>query len=103
MSRVSEVIKNKNKTEKDRRNRRKSEISRLRIQTAYKAKLYDELKRVDIILEDKDVEAVVVKIPDRVLAHFTNALYSEDLIGYSVTQVEGKPNEFEIRRKFIVL
>ena len=101
MSRISEVLKNKNKVERNRRARRRTEITRLREQTAFKARLYDELKHVDIILDDKDVDAVIITVPDNVQQYFSKALYSDDLVGYDIRQVENTPNKFYIRKKFI--
>lgn len=101
MSRTSEVLKNKNKVEKARKARRKNEMLTLRDRSAFKAKLYDELKHIEIIFEDSDVEAVRVTIPDRSLAQFNAAIYSEDLAAYDIEQVKDVPNQFYIRRKYI--
>ena len=101
MSRTSEVIKNKNKVEKARRARRKNEMKTLRDKSAFKAKLYDELKHLDVIFEDNDVEAVKITVPERSLAQFNTAIYSEDLAGYNIEQDDKQPNVFYIRRKYI--
>jgi hypothetical protein len=85
MSRTSEVLKNKNKVEK----------------SAFKAKLYDELKHVEVILQDADVDAVIVTVPKTSLPQFTASIYSEDLAGYDIEQVEDEADKFLIRRKFI--
>ena len=97
----NEVIKNKNKVEKSRKARRKNEMLTLRNRSAFKAKLYDELKHVEVILSDSDIDAVIVTIPDRALTEFTASIYSEDLAGYDIQQVEGQSNQFYIRRKYI--
>ena len=68
MSRTSEVLKNKNKVEKARRSRRKNEINSLRSISAFKAKLYDELKHIEVILQDENIESVVIYVPDRYMA-----------------------------------
>lgn len=101
MSRLIEVIKNKNKVDKAGRSRRKNEIIKLRAQTAFKARLYDELRHIDIILEDKDVEAVIITIPDEMQAYFSEALYSDDLVGYKIEQLPGASNKFRVEKKFI--
>ena len=101
MSRTSEVLKNKNKTEKARKARRKTEIASLRSRSAFKARLYADLKHIDVILEDSDVDAVIITVPDKSLAMFNTALYSEDLVGYNIEQSEDNPNKFYIRRKYI--
>lgn len=101
MSRTSEVLKNRNKIEKARKARRKNEMVTLRNVSAFKAKLYDELKHVEIILNDNDIDSVIISVPDKSLNQFSNAIYAEDLAGYDIQQVDGQPNQFLIRRKFI--
>ena len=101
MSRTSEVIKNKNKVEKARKARRKNEMLTLRQKSAFKAKLHDELKHIEVILESDDIDAVVITIPDKSMTEFTSLLYSEDLAGYIVEQGD-TPNVFYIRKKFVV-
>lgn len=101
MSRIAEVLRNKNRVEKIRRSRRKDELTELRMDVAFKARLHEELKRIDILFKSDDVESVVVNIPDKFLARFGAALYSGDLAEYNVQQVDGTPNKFYIRRRFI--
>lgn len=101
MSRLTQVIADKNKIEKLRKTKRKDEIARLRSQTAFKAKLYDELKHVDAMLEDENIDAVIIAVPDTMQTAFTSALYSEDLINYDIRQVDGSAGKFYIRKKFI--
>ena len=100
-SRTREVIKNKNKVEKDLKSRRKNEMISLRMRAAFKAKLYNELKHIEVLLQDDDVDAVLINVPDKLMSMFSTAIYSEDLASYEVTQVEGESNKFFIRRKFI--
>lgn len=101
MSRTSEVLKNRNKIEKARKARRKNEIVSLRNRSAFKAKMYDELKHIEVMLQDENVNAVIVTVPDRMISAFTEAIYSEDLAGYDIQQVDNEPNQFFIRRDFI--
>jgi hypothetical protein len=105
MSRTSEVLKNKNKVEKARRARRKNEINSLRSISAFKAKLYDELKHIEVILQDENIESVIIYVPDRYMAQFSNAIYSEDLASYEVIQdtessKEGT-NRFFIQKRYV--
>ena len=102
MSRTSEVLKNRNKVEKSRKARRKNEMQLLKNKSAYKAKLYDELKHVEILLKDPDIDAVVISVPDSSITQFSASIYADDLAGYDIEQVEGQPNQFRIRRKFIM-
>ena len=51
MSRVSAVLKNKDRVEKTQKAQRKAEIDNMRSSAAFKARLYDELKKIDVLLE----------------------------------------------------
>lgn len=102
MSRISEVLKNRNRVEKTQRARRKEELNSLKVSSAFKARLYDELKNIDVILDSDEVESVVIEIPDQFLAKFGEAIYSEDLAEYDIQQVEGVSNQFYVRHKFIM-
>lgn len=101
MSRIQEVLKNKNRVERTQRARRKEELNSLRVSAAFKARLYDELKKIDILLDNDEVNSVVITIPDAFLAKFGEAIYSEDLAEYDIQQVEGVPNQFYVRHKFL--
>lgn len=101
LERTREVYRNKNKLDKALKARRKNEMLNLKNKSAFKAKLYDELKHIEIILQDPNIEAVQVTVPDKVLSQFSTAIYSEDLASYDVTQVEGESNMFLIKRKFV--
>ena len=102
MSRVREVLKNRNRVEKTQRARRKEELNSLKVTSAFKARLYDELKNIDVILDSDEVESIIVEIPEQFLAKFGEAIYSEDLAEYDIQQVEGVPNQFYVRHKFIM-
>jgi len=101
MSQIRDTIKNKNKVEKARKARRKNEIQTLRRKSIYKATLYDELKHIEIILQDPDINAVIITVPDANMSQFSNAIYSEDLAGYDIEQLPNESNKFYIRRKFV--
>lgn len=102
MSRISEVVKNKNRIEKLNKARRKDELSKLRMTSAFKARLYDELKYIDVVLEDAEVEFVVITVQDKYLALFSSAIYSEDLAEYEVEQYNDEANQFKIKRRSIL-
>ena len=101
MSRVSEVLKNKNRVERTQKARRKEELNDLRVKAAFKARLYDELKKIDILLDSGEIESVVIAIPEAFMSQFGEAIYSEDLAEYDIQQVENSPNLFYVRHKFI--
>lgn len=102
MSRIKDVIKNKNRVERMQRERRKDEIFTLKEAAAFKAKLYAELRYIDILLESEEVESVVIKVPDIYLTKFGAAIYSEDLAEYDIQQVEGTSNQFYVKKRFLV-
>ena len=101
MSRIAEVIKNKNRVEKSQRTRRKEELTKLKIEASYKASLSDGLRHIDALLESPEISGVIIKIPEKQIAMFTTAIYSEELAGYEVIQNSEKPDEFIIRYKLI--
>ncbi len=101
MSRVSEVLKNRNRVEKTQKARRKEELQDMRKRSAFKARLCEELKKVDILLDSDEVETVVIKIPDIFMSQFGEAIYSEDLAEYDIQQVEDIPNQFYVRHRII--
>lgn len=81
--------------------RRKNEINTLKKKSVYRARLFDELKHVEVILQDPDVDAVKITVNDRMLSQFNSSIFTEDLASYEVQQVEGDANSFYIRRKFV--
>ncbi len=101
MSRVSQVLKNRNRVEKTQRARRKEEIQSLRVSSAFKARLYGELKKIDALLDSDEISSIVITIPDAFIARFGEAIYSEDLAEYDIRQVEGTPNQFYVKHKVI--
>lgn len=101
MSRVSEVLKNRNRVERTQKARRKEELEALRTAAAFKARLYDELKKIDILLDSDEVDSVVITIPDIFLAKFGEAIYSEDLAEYDIQQVQDTPNQFYVKHKYL--
>lgn len=101
MSRISQVLKNRNRIEKARRKRRKEEIENLNDRAAFRARLAIELRKIDFMFTDESVDAVIIEVEESSLVKFGESIYSNEMLEYDVRQVEGKPNEFEIRRKFI--
>jgi hypothetical protein len=101
MSKIGEVLKNRDRVEKTQKARRKEEINSLRVNSAFKARLYDELKKIDMLLDSDEIDSVVITIPDEFLAKFGEAIYSEDLAEYDIQQVDGVPNQFYVKHKFI--
>lgn len=102
LDRVKDVVKNKNRVEKARKIRQKNEITNLRENVVFKAELHDEIKHIDALFSDQNVDAIKIRVPKNSIAMFSAAIYSEDLSSYSVEQGGNEnANEFTIRRKFI--
>jgi hypothetical protein len=101
MSRTSEVIKNKNRVEKTQRARRQEEIRSNQTASAFRARLYEELKKIDLLLDSEEIESIVITIPNQFLAQFGEAIYSEDLAEYDIQQVPDTPNQFYVRHRYL--
>lgn len=95
-----DVIKKKKALDKSVKQRRKNEMIALKANSAFKSRIYEELKHIEIMLEDDNIEAIQITVPDKFMAQFSTALYSEDLAEYDITQ-DVESNKFLIRRKFI--
>ena len=99
LSRIGQVIKNKNRREKADRLRKRQKMAAMQLEAAYRAKLNDDMKQVSILLEDEEVDTVRIEIPDQLLSQFLKAMYAEEMAEYSITQVGA--NTFEIGRQMI--
>jgi predicted DNA binding CopG/RHH family protein len=100
MSRTLDVIRNKNKREKEAKARRKQDLVNIQVEAAFKAKLYADVKKdLDIILSDENVDKVCIEVPKQHLAKFMKAIYSEEMVQYNITQLD--TNKFEVGRKMI--
>ena len=101
MSRISEVLINKNKVEKTQRARRKEELLRLKTNSAYKASLNDEMRYLDVLLNSDEIDGIIIKVTDQQMTRFSEAIYSEELSPYEIQQVPGEPDQFIIRQRLI--
>lgn len=99
MSKIIQVIKNKNKREKLDRQRKKQDMAYMQLESAYKAKLYDSLDIINLLLGDMEVAKVIIEVPSKYLSQFMKAIYSEEMSEYSILQLDS--NKFEIGRKII--
>ena len=101
MSRIAEVIKNKNIVEKSQRARRKEELARLKGKASYKASLNNEFRRIDALLNSDEIDGVIIKVPDKQLAQFSESIYSEELSAYDIIQMPNAPDQFIVRQRLI--
>lgn len=97
------VLRQRKKIEKAARVRRTNELSALKRKTEYRARLFDELRHVEALLQDNDVDSVIITVSDKMLSQFTESLYSDELANYEITQLENEPNKFRLRERQINL
>lgn len=97
MSRIREVLKNKNRLERDARIRRDNELKRMRREAAYKAVLRNSLKLVDTILDKPEIKSVVIEVQKNNIPEFTRVIYETDMAEYSISQLSA--TKFAIGRK----
>lgn len=101
MSRIADVIRNKNRVEKSQRAKRKDEISSLKNKAAFNAALSDEMSNIEVLLESEEIDSIVVQISENNIGKFGEAIYSETMSGFDITQKSGEPDKFIIRLKTI--
>ena len=89
------------KAEKKRKKLREDEMQILNSQTAFKARLADDLKDIDFILSDPKISSVIVQVPDDKIAEFARSIHTEDLADYDVQQYENQADMFKISKKLI--
>lgn len=100
-NRTAQVIQNRNKAEKKRKKLREDEMQILNSQTAFKARLADDLKDIDFILSDPKISSVIVQVPEDKIAEFARSIHTEDLADYDVQQYENQADMFKISKKLI--
>lgn len=101
MSRVTAVIKNKNKVNRERRNKVRSEIQRLNNKSKFRARLQSELNRLDVLLDQEGVDKLIIEVPEKSVALFTEAIYSGEFSEYVLKQMDGEANKFMISKEYI--
>jgi hypothetical protein len=97
------VLRQRKKIEKAARARRTNELSTLKRKTEYRARLFDELRHVEILLQFPEINSVIISVNDNMLSAFTESIYSDELANYEITQLENEPNKFKIRERQINL
>lgn len=100
---VQAVIKGKNKQERVKKQFRQDEMQMLKSKAAYKARLSDDLRDINFMLDDRDVSAVIITIPPEYLASFAGAIHTDDLAEYNIEQLESSADSFKISRRVITL
>lgn len=102
MSKVKEVLKQKQIVEKQRIEDRKNKLQTIKVEAIYKARLLEEMQVISNLLEnDPKLECIIIEIPENSLTMFTRLMYTE-LEEFKIAQVAGKANLFEVRRRLII-
>ena len=100
MSRLGYVIREKGRLEREERARRAEELKEVRQETAYRAKMVDDMRVVRVALSDPSVKEVTVEIPEKNVPLFMKAVYSDEMAEYTVT-IDG--TKATIRRRIITI
>lgn len=93
------VLKNKNRVGKENKRRRADELQKLKSEAVYRAKLSEDIKIIQMMLEDEDVDGIVISIPQQHKSKFLKAMYHEEMQEFSIRQIDG--DRFRIERKLI--
>ncbi len=99
MSRVLNVLKNKNKREKINKQRKRQVLASMQLESAYRAKLYDDMEVVRVMLDDNNVESVIIEVPKAYISQFMKAMYGDEMAWCNISQIDA--NTFEIGRKMV--
>lgn len=99
LSRTVSVLRNKNKREKQDKMRKRQSLASMQLESAYRAKLYDDMRLVSLMLEDQAVEGIKVTVANNYLSQFMKAIYAEEMSEFSISQIDN--TTFEIGRKLI--
>lgn len=77
MSAITEVLKNKNKRNKERLKAQKDSIKRNLDESSYRASLHHYLNTLTYILEDSNVGSVIISIPEKYINSFIQYVYDD--------------------------
>lgn len=99
VSRISQVIKNKNRREKADRLRKRQKMAAMQLEAAYRSRLNDDMRQIKTLFEDEEVDTVRIEVPEKLLSQFLKAIYAEEMAEYSISQVG--VNTFDIGRKMV--
>lgn len=101
MSKIIEVIKDKNRIERLRVRKHREELDKLKSNAVFRANLKSNMRKVELLLNNSEVDSIIIEVLDNYLGQFGEAIYSDDLSDYDIKQVENEPNKFYIKKKYI--
>ena len=101
MSRVLSVLRNKNRVEKLMKEMQRDELAEIKSEGTFKMQLLKEIGKLELLLNDEDVDEIILEVPDNSIVKFSSAIYSDELSNYNIRQVEGQYNKFIVSRKML--
>ena len=101
MSRIVEVIRNKNRVERNKKIRQRQEMESMKSEALFRARIHDEFNRIGVLLDSDEIDSVIIEVGGKNIGKFGGAIYSTDLTEFDIEQVHNEPNKFIIRKKFI--
>lgn len=99
MSQIISILKNKNRVERRNKQRRMEELQELKLDAAFRSRLHEDMKVLDVIFGDESVEKVIVEVPKSHISRFQKAIYTEEMAQYSVKQID--ESHYAISRKMV--
>lgn len=97
---LKEAIRKKRENKREEAKQKREVIQAMRIESAYRAKLHEELNTIDALLQNDEIDSIEITVPEKHLSNFTKAIYSVDeLAEYTINQISA--NQFEIGRRII--
>lgn len=86
LNRLRSVMKNKNRVQREHKQRRVDEISEMRADSIFRAKLATDLKLISLILMDDNIESIEVEASQENVTRLDSAMYSSEMAEYNVVK-----------------
>ena len=101
MSKIAEVLKNRNRVQRLQKERRINEMSILRKENSFREALVRELDMVEKLLDTTDVVEVGIEVKEEFLGNFGKYIYKEELSEFNIRQSNKDANIFYLSRKIL--
>ena len=98
MSQLAHVIRERNRIETAARKRHEQEMKDVRQDTAYRARMYEDMQAVRVAFMDPAVDSVTIQVPEKYMVQFMKEVYGDEMAEFNV-QISG--TKAVIRRKLI--
>lgn len=86
LDRLRSVMKNKNRVQREHKQRRVDEISEMKADSIFKAKLATDLKLISLILMDDNIENVEIEAGQENINRLDSAMYSSEMAEFNVVK-----------------